>query len=136
MIILNFRRPARSAPPRAGALLAEGAVLVDVRERAEIEQVAFDVPGIVPMPLSEFEQRFAELPRERELVIACQSGSRSLKATSLLMYQGCTGVAKMSGGIIEWASKGCSIKGRSGIGGATTESTCCGAAPAPSGSCC
>jgi len=51
-------------------------LLVDVRERTEVGRVAFDVPGIVVMPLSEFEQRFAELPRDRELVLACASGPR------------------------------------------------------------
>ena len=75
-------------PTTTRRLLAEGALLVDVRERSEIERLAFDVPEIVVMPLSEFEQRFAELPRDRQLVMVCQTGARSLKATYFLMYQG------------------------------------------------
>ena len=42
----------------------EGALLVAVRERDEVAARAFDVPGVVHIPLSEFERRFAELPRE------------------------------------------------------------------------
>ena len=68
-------------PTTTRRLLAEGALLVDVRERAEVARMAFDVPALVQMPLSEFERRFDELPRDRPLVLACESGPRSLKAT-------------------------------------------------------
>ena len=119
-------------------LIAEGALLVDVRERAEVAQVAFDAPDIVVMPLSEFEQRFAELPRNRELVMVCQSGPRSLKATYFLMYQGYTKVANMEGGLFKWASKGFPIKGAQAATPAATSGAaagCCGTAAAGS-SCC
>lgn len=101
-------------PTTTRRLLAEGALLVDVRERHEIERLAFDVPGAVVMPLSEFEQRFAELPRDRQLVMVCQTGARSLKATYFLMYQGYAQVANMEGGICKWASKGFPITGAPG----------------------
>jgi rhodanese-related sulfurtransferase len=104
--------PARMVcPTTTRRLLAEGACLVDVREHAEIERLAFDVPGLVVMPLSEFEQRFAELPRDRELVLACHAGARSLKATYFLLYQGFTQVSNMEGGIMKWATKGFPIQG-------------------------
>lgn len=57
-----------------------GAVLVDVREGDEVEQLAFDVPVIVNIPLSEFENRYKELPKDKDLVIVCHSGVRSLRA--------------------------------------------------------
>ena len=135
-------------PTTTRRLIAEGALLVDVRERSEVAQVAFDLPDIVVMPLSELEQRFAELPRDRELVMVCQSGPRSLKATYFLMYQGYPHVANMEGGIFKWANKGFPIKGAraatpaavGGCCGATAaESSCCDAAPgvtAQGGGCC
>jgi rhodanese-related sulfurtransferase len=127
-------------PTTTRRLIGEGALLVDVRERAEVAQVAFDVPDLIVMPLSEFEQRFAELPRDRELVMVCQSGPRSLKATYFLMYQGYTRVANMEGGINKWASKGFPIKGaRAGAPTPAAVSGCCGtAAPAAAAatSCC
>lgn len=98
-------------PTTTRRLLAAGALLVDVRERGEVARLACDVPDIVVMPLSEFEQRFAELPRDRDLVMVCQSGPRSLKATYFLMYQGYTRVANLEGGLFKWASKGFPIKG-------------------------
>lgn len=118
-------------PTTTRRLIAEGALLVDVRELAEVARVAFDVPGVLLLPLSEFEQRFAELPRDRDLVLVCQVGERSLKATYFLMYQGYTRVANMEGGLLKWARKGFPIKGAQPdpAAGAVT-SSCCGA-PAP-----
>ena len=131
-------------PTTTRRLIAESALLVDVRELAEVAQLAFDVPAVLllPLPLSEFERRFAELPRDRELVLVCQSGARSLKATYFLMYQGYTQVVNMEGGINKWASKGFPIRGvRAAAPGAATAaaSACCStAAPAVSSksSCC
>lgn len=122
-------------PTIARRLIGEGALLVDVRERAEVDQLAFDVADIAVMPLSEFEQRFAELPRDRELVLVCQSGPRSLKATYFLMYQGYTRVANLEGGIFKWASKGFPIKGAQPASTATVPG-CCSPSPAATGKCC
>jgi len=89
----------------------EGALLVDVREADEVAALAFDAPDVVHLPLSSFERRFAELPRDRELVLACAVGVRSLKATYYLMYQGYANVANLSGGIQRWAAKGFPVRG-------------------------
>jgi rhodanese-related sulfurtransferase len=130
--------PAREVcPTTTRRLIGEGALLVDVRERAEIERVAFDVPDVVAIPLAELEQRYAELPRDRELVLVCQGGGRSLKATYFLMYQGYTRVANMEGGILKWAAKGFPIKGNPAVP-APTAGGCCAPAASPTvaGSCC
>ena len=68
-------------------------------------------PGVLLMPMSELEQRFAELPRDRDLVLVCQVDERSLKATYFLTYHGYTRVANMEGGVFKWAVKGFPIKG-------------------------
>jgi rhodanese-related sulfurtransferase len=124
-------------PTTTRRLLAEGALMVDVRELGEVAQVAFDVPGVLLMPLSELQERFGELPRDRVLVMVCQVGERSLKATYFLMYQGYTRVANMEGGLFKWARKGFPIKGAAPVAEPAT-SGCCGgsAASAPASSCC
>ena len=86
-------------------------MLVDVREPAEVERLAFDVPGVLRLPLSELARRLAELPRDRDLVLACQSGPRSLEATGVLMQQGYTRVANLEGGLFKWAGRGLPITG-------------------------
>ena len=124
-------------PTTTRRLLAEGALLVDVRERAEVVRMAFDVLALVQMPLSEFEQRFDELPRDLPLVLACESGPRSLKATYFLMYQGFTDVANMDGGLAKWARKGFPVTGGAAPAAATA-AACCGpsAAKATASGCC
>jgi len=109
-------------------LSREGALLVDVRERDEIDRLAFDVPDVVVVPMSEFEQRCGELPRDRDLVMVCQVGERSLKATYYLMYRGHTRVANMEGGIAKWARKGFPVKGDVSAAMASRETGCCGGA--------
>ncbi len=101
-------------PTTSRRLFGEGALLVDTRERAEIERLAFDVPETVIMPMSEIERRFGELPRDRELVLACHVGERSMMATYFLMYHGYTQVATMKGGIAKWVRKGFPVTGSAG----------------------
>ncbi len=109
-----------------------GALLVDVRERDEIDRLAFDVPQVVAMPMSEFEQRCGELPRDRELVMVCAVGERSLKATYFLMYRGYANVQNMKGGIARWARKGFAVKGDVSAAQAPAGTGCnCSAATAP-----
>lgn len=88
-----------------------GAILVDVRELDEIERLSFDVPELIIMPLSELENRFTELPKDKELILVCQHGVRSLKATYFLMYHGYNNIANMSGGMAKWALRQFPIKG-------------------------
>ena len=40
------------------------ALIVDVRERNDFDKLSLDVPDLLNIPLSEFEQRFPEIPRD------------------------------------------------------------------------
>lgn len=76
------------------------------------------------------------LPRDRDLVLACAVGERSLKATYFLMYPGDTQVANMQGGIAKWARKGFPVNGGAGAAAAPAAfaGSCCGSAmPAVAG---
>jgi rhodanese-related sulfurtransferase len=129
--------PAREVcPTTTRRMIGEGALLVDVRELPEVAPLAFDVRGVLLLPLSELESRFAELPRERTLVMVSANGQRSLKATYFLMYQGYTLVANMAGGINKWASKGFPIRGARAAAPAEGTSGGCCAAIAAAPSCC
>ena len=83
-----------------------GALLVDVRERDEVESLAFDVPNCLIMPLSEFGERFAEVPKDKPVVMVCKSGGRSLRAAGFLVNHGYDNVVNMQHGIIRWVQKG------------------------------
>uniref|UniRef100_A0A7C1NS20 Rhodanese-like domain-containing protein n=1 Tax=Agrobacterium albertimagni TaxID=147266 RepID=A0A7C1NS20_9HYPH len=114
-------------PTTSERLLREGALLVDVREPDEVAQVGFGGCEVINIPLSELEARWREVPRDRDVILACAIGERSLKATYFLMYQGYERVANMRPGIGRWAKRGFPITG-SAENIATMEevSTCCG----------
>ncbi len=88
-----------------------GALLVDVREKDEVETLSYDVPNIINIPLSEFEVRFAEVPKDKEVVMVCKGGGRSLRAAGFLLNHGYTNVVNMQHGITRWAEKGFLTKG-------------------------
>ena len=113
-------------PTTTQSLLKQGYTLVDVRERDEIAQLAFDVANLIIMPLSELEQRYAELPTDRPLILACQDGSRSLRATYYLMNKGYTNVTNMKFGMARWVVRGFPIKGDPGALATKPSSGCCG----------
>ncbi|WP_291430860.1 rhodanese-like domain-containing protein [Deinococcus sp.] len=81
-----------------------GALLVDVREPNEFEEIHAE--GATLIPLSEFESRFAELPRDRELVMICRSGARSARAGEYLEFQGYAQVVNVAGGTLAWVNEG------------------------------
>jgi len=86
--------------------VGEGALLVDVREPNEIAELAYDVPNILEIPLSEFENRFTEIPKDQKVVVVCRSGGRSLRAAGFLVNHGYDKVVNMKHGIIRWVQKG------------------------------
>ena len=138
-------------PTTTQVWVKNGALLVDVREKDEVEALAFDVPNIINIPLSEFEERFTEIPKEKEVVVVCQVGVRSLRAAGFLINHGYDSnkLVNMQHGIIRWAQKGFATKGNtasvlgntqnSGCCGTTTssaEQSCCGSSPKSEKNCC
>jgi rhodanese-related sulfurtransferase len=98
-------------PTTTQVYVANGALLIDVRELDEVAAVAFDVPNIINIPLSEFENRFNEIPKDKEVVMVCKSGARSLRAAGFLINHGYENVVNMKFGIQRWLEKGFPVKG-------------------------
>jgi len=115
--------------------VANGALLVDVRERDEVAEAAYDVPNIINIPLSEFEERYTEVPTDRDVVMVCRSGGRSLKTTYFMMNHGYTRVVNMSKGILRWQEKGFPMKGRIPVS-QPANGGCCGPSTSAAASCC
>jgi rhodanese-related sulfurtransferase len=76
-------------------------LVLDVRE--DWERQAARLPGTLDIPMMEVPQRLAELPRDREIVVMCHGGVRSLKVAHFLAQNGFTQLANLSGGIHAWA---------------------------------
>ncbi len=77
-------------------------VLVDVREQEEFEEVNL---GGTLIPLSEFEARWQEVPRDKPVYIYCRSGRRSRTALEALKKQGYTNGYNVTGGILAWLNE-------------------------------
>lgn len=129
-------------PTTARRLLDEGALLLDVREPDEVAAVGYGGCEVLTIPLSQFEARWAETPRDRDVIVACAVGERSLKAAYFLMYQGYDRVMNMRPGIARWAARGFPVTGDAAAAARATAGSACGCgaeAPAPavaSGACC
>ena len=79
-------------------------VVLDVRGVGEWN--AGHVPGSLNVPVGELEARFQDLPRDRPLIVHCQTGLRAGIAASLLRAGGFTDVRVFPGGFSEWRSAG------------------------------
>lgn len=98
-------------PTTAQEWVRKGAVLVDVREPDEVDRLAFDVPHILNLPLSSFEQRYKEIPQGQDVVMVCKGGGRSQRATGFMVNHGYQKVVNMQEGIAGWVRKGLPTKG-------------------------
>lgn len=84
-------------------MMEEGALLIDIRELREWETIR--IPGAEFKPLSEMQQWYEDLPRDRDVILQCRSGNRSAQATEALISQaGFDRVFNLTGGIIAWHS--------------------------------
>ncbi len=87
--------------------LPPDALLLDVREPAEFAAGA--IPGATLMPLGTVRERFAELPRDREIVAYCAVGIRGYLAERILKAHGFK-VRNLSGGITTWKLFGTGLR--------------------------
>ncbi|MBI4424111.1 MAG: molybdopterin-synthase adenylyltransferase MoeB [Elusimicrobia bacterium] len=85
---------------RARLERCEAVLVIDVREPRERELGVIE--GSVSIPLGQLAQRAAGLPRDRDIVLHCQSGRRSARAVELLRERGFTRVAHLAGGLDAW----------------------------------
>jgi rhodanese-related sulfurtransferase len=98
------------SPREAYELCSKGAVIVDVREEYLNNFKKFDVPEILPIPISRLGHQLSELPKERYLIFADTVGLRSKEAVVLLKNKGFIRIANMAGGIVDWERDGLPLK--------------------------
>jgi len=116
-------------PTTTQGWVKDGALLVDVREKDEVATLAYDVPKIVNIPLSEFEERYTELPKDQNLVMVCAVGERSLRAANFLLNHGYEKVVNMKPGIKRWVERGFpTIGDKSSVQTGAASGACCGTA--------
>ena len=77
------------------------ALVIDVRQPEEYREG--HIAGSKLIPLGELNKRINELPKDKEIICVCASGSRSQSATKLLIVAGFDAF-KMNGGMFMWQS--------------------------------
>lgn len=80
----------------------EGAVVVDVRDKAEYDQG--HIVDSINVPHANIEARLDELKKyqDKPIVIACKMGQHSGSSGTLLRKSGFENVSRLRGGIAEW----------------------------------
>ena len=97
--------------PAAHRKLADGeAVLIDVRE--PYEYAAGHAPNAALIPLMQLRGRVRELPKDREILFICETGSRSLMAAYWARESGLN-AASVAGGTSIWRLHGLPVEGGS-----------------------
>jgi hydroxyacylglutathione hydrolase len=93
------------APKAAPAWIAEHhALVLDVREPDEF--ASGHVPDALSLPQADLAVQLERVPRDRDVLVACRSGSRSLGAARFLKSLGYDRVANLDGGTLGWIGAG------------------------------
>lgn len=77
-------------------------VLVDVRE--DFERELFNIGGL-HVPMSELAARYREIPADKEVVLYCEKGIRSVIAIQRLEGAGWHNLINLAGGMKHWKEK-------------------------------
>ncbi|MEO6571652.1 MAG: rhodanese-like domain-containing protein [Ilumatobacteraceae bacterium] len=83
--------------------IAEGAVVIDVREPAEYDEAR--VPGVTLIPLGTIPDHIDDFRNDGVTYVICRSGGRSLQACEFVAAQGAD-VANVAGGTLAWIASG------------------------------
>lgn len=100
-------------PKAAEEMVRGGAFLLDVRNPDEY--AAAHLAGAVCIPLASLEQRAAEIPTDRRVVVTCQSGKRGEMAAERLRAIGFSDVVNLAGGLQAWRAAGHPVRARRGV---------------------
>ncbi|MBY0497918.1 MAG: MBL fold metallo-hydrolase [Cyanobacteria bacterium] len=84
-------------------------IVVDVRGAGE--WATGHLTHAIHIPLGSLEERLNELPRDKTLVVQCQSGARSSIAASVLEQHGFEKLINLSGGLAAWRAADLPIAG-------------------------
>jgi membrane protein DedA with SNARE-associated domain/rhodanese-related sulfurtransferase len=92
----------------------EPPVIVDVRSAIDRNEDRRRIPGALEMGVDEVSRRFAEFPRDREIVFycACPNEASAAFAARKLIDLGYARVRPLKGGLDAWISAGCEIEER------------------------
>lgn len=77
-------------------------VIIDVREDEEVANGM--IHDALHIPLQQIPEKITNLNKEKEYILVCRSGGRSMKAALYMEEEGFK-VANMVGGMLEWTDE-------------------------------
>ena len=84
-------------------IIKDGALIIDVREKHEYEQVHLEGSILVPLSDISAEKINKINPENNDIIIHCRSGKRSKVAASILIGQNYQGkIYEIDEGIVGW----------------------------------
>lgn len=83
-------------------------IFIDVREPSEWEEGV--IPNAKKISLGNIEKEASKLDKNKEYVLVCRSGRRSLSAYDTLKKAGFKKLTNFKGGMLEWYSKSYPVK--------------------------
>ena len=86
----------------------ENAVFVDLRPAQSYREGS--IPSARNLPADEFEQKAATLPRNKPLILVCDTGRDSAKMAGVLRGKNTENVYTLAGGMGAWKADGMPVK--------------------------
>ena len=93
-------------PDQVLEAVKNGSIFIDVRETWEVDEAGYDIPGRLEIPMGEVPNRLSEIPKEKNIIVGCRSGARSMNICQFLASQGYNNIKNMQGGIMGWMNHG------------------------------
>jgi rhodanese-related sulfurtransferase len=93
-------------PEQAAARIDEGAQVIDVRQPEEWQTGHIPQAELVPLDgIYLFGHAIADYPKDRDLILVCEHGQRSLSAAEIALVAGHTRVFNLLGGMSAWRAR-------------------------------
>jgi rhodanese-related sulfurtransferase len=93
-------------PEQARELIAQGAQVIDVRQPEEWRTGHIAEAELVPLDgIYSFGRAIAGYAKDRDLILVCEQGQRSLSAAEIALVAGHTRVYNLLGGMSAWRAR-------------------------------
>lgn len=85
---------------------APGALIIDVRTPDEFAQGHIKGAQLINIYDHDFEQKVAELPKDKPVYVYCRSSNRSMQAIPVFQKAGFKQIYELAGGMNAWYASG------------------------------
>lgn len=93
-------------PEQAQQLIAQGALVVDVRQPEEWIRGHIPEAELIPLDgIYLFGKAIADHPKDQDVILVCEMGQRSVVAAEIALVAGYTRVYNLAGGMHAWRSR-------------------------------